>query len=401
MLHKRVSKSMSEPESSPACPLTGIAVIEIGHSVAGPYAGQVLADLGATVVKIENPNGGDDARHWIPPQWHGSSAVFQTLNRNKYSACVDFKDPDGKRRARELIAQSDIVIQNMRPGLVERCGLDAKTLRADNPRLIYCNLGAFGSVGPMRESTGYDPLVQAFSGIMSVTGEADRPPVRVGPSIIDMGSGLWCVIGILAALARRQQTGEGSTVDTSLFETGLAWMNIPLATSMASGRETGKSGSETPMLAPYRAFRASDRYIVIAAGNDNLFRRMCTAVDKPEWATDPRFITNADRVNNRILINGLLDEVIVTRPEQYWTEKLTAVGVPCAPLQTTAEVIAHAQTQALGMLKPVGDSEMDLVGSPLSFNGVRPRIRSLAPTLGADTHRALDLIGSRRRWKDL
>jgi crotonobetainyl-CoA:carnitine CoA-transferase CaiB-like acyl-CoA transferase len=178
-------------------------------------------------------------------------------------------------------------------------------------------------------------------------------------------------------------------------------MNIPLATSMASGRETGKSGSETPMLAPYRAFRASDRYIVIAAGNDNLFRRMCTAVDKPEWATDPRFITNADRVNNRILINGLLDEVIVTRPEQYWTEKLTAVGVPCAPLQTTAEVIAHAQTRALGMLKPVGDSEMDLVGSPLSFNGVRPRIRSLAPTLGADTHRALDLIGSRRRWKDL
>ncbi len=392
---------MSESESSSAAPLDGIAVIEIGYSVAGPYAGQVLADLGATVIKIENPNGGDDARRWVPPQWGDSSAVFQTLNRNKYSAALNLKEAEGQSKAKALIAEADIVIQNMRPGLVDRCGLGAAALRAANPRLIYCNLGAFGSVGPLRERTGYDPLVQAFSGIMSVTGEAGRPPVRVGPSIIDMGSGLWCIIGILAALARRQQTGEGVTIDTSLFETGIAWMNIPLATSLASGREGGKSGSETPMLAPYRAYQASDRYIVIAAGNDNLFRRLCEAVGRPEWSTDQRFNTNALRVANRIPLNAMLDELIATQIEQYWTDKLTAVGVPCAPLQTTAEVVAHPQTAALGMLSPVCDGTMNLVGSPLRFDGLRPQIHRPAPALGADTDRALELIASLRRWEDL
>jgi crotonobetainyl-CoA:carnitine CoA-transferase CaiB-like acyl-CoA transferase len=391
---------MPESSPSPASPLRGIGVVEIGHSVAVPYAGQILADLGATVIKIENPNGGDDSRQWIPPTWHDSSAVFQTMNRNKHSACIDLKDPEGKRSVLELVAHADIVIQNMRPGLIERCGLDANTLRALDPRLIYCNLGAFGSPGPLRESTGYDPLIQAFSGIMSVTGEAGRPPIRVGPSIIDMGSGLWCVIGILAALVQRGQTGQGATVDTSLFETALAWMNIPLANSMASGREGAKSGSETPMLAPYRAYQASDRYIVIAAGNDNLFRRLCTVVNRPEWSVDPRFVTNADRVANRVMLNALLDDLIVTQPECHWTERLTAAGVPCAPLQTTTEVIAHPQTEALGMLQAVGAESLKLVASPLRFDGIRPKILTQAPALGADTDRALALIKDRPSWRD-
>jgi crotonobetainyl-CoA:carnitine CoA-transferase CaiB-like acyl-CoA transferase len=390
---------MPDSSSSPASPLSGIGVIEIGHSVAVPYAGQILADLGATVIKIENPNGGDDARHWVPPAWHDSSAVFQTMNRNKHSACVDLKDPQGKRSVLELAAQADIVIQNLRPGLIERCGLDATTVRALNPRLIYCNLGAFGAAGPLRDSTGYDPLIQAFSGIMSVTGEAGRPPIRVGPSIIDMGSGLWCVIGILTALVQRAHTGRGATVDTSLFETALAWMNIPLANSMASGREGGKSGSETPMLAPYRAYQASDRYIVIAAGNDNLFRRMCAAVDRAHWSEDSRFLSNADRVANRVVLNALLDDLIITRKEQYWTQQLTAAGVPCAALQTTTEVIAHPQTVALGMLQATGAEAMQLVATPLRFDGIRPKILTRAPALGADTERALALIQGRPMWK--
>jgi crotonobetainyl-CoA:carnitine CoA-transferase CaiB-like acyl-CoA transferase len=385
--------------SSRASPLSDLAVIEIGHSVAAPYARQILADLGATVIKIENPTGGDDARHWVPPAWHDSSAVFQTVNRNKYSACFDLKDRAANRRVRELIAQADIVVQNLRPGLVEKYQLDAETVRADNGRLIYCNLGAFGSVGPLRDSTGYDPLVQAFSGIMSVTGEAGRPPVRVGPSIIDMGAGLWCVIGVLAAVIRRQQTGEGCTVDTSLYETGIAWMNIPLATSIASGRDTGKSGSETPMLAPYRAFKASDRYIVVAAGNDNLFRRLCHAIERPEWASDERFVNNADRVANRVVLNAMLDELIGLEPEQFWTEKLTGVGVPCAPLQTPMEVVEHPQTQALGIMVSAGVGGMKVVGSPLRFDGIRPRIHKSAPVLGADTDRALDLF-KRRPCRD-
>ena len=390
---------MPESSASPAAPLRGIGVVEIGHSVAAPYAGQILADLGATVIKIENPNGGDDARQWVPPAWHDSSAVFHTMNRNKRSACVDLKDPDGKRTILDLVAESDIVIQNMRPGLIERCGLDANTVRAKHPRLIYCNLGAFGAVGPLRDSTGYDPLIQAFSGIMSVTGEAGRPPIRVGPSIIDMGSGLWCVIGILAALVQRAHTGRGATVDTSLFETALAWMNIPLATSMASGREVGKSGSETPMLAPYRAYRASDRYIVIAVGNDNLFRRLCTAVDRPEWSVDSRFVTNAQRVLNRVALNALLDDLIVTQTERHWTDRMTAAGVPCAPLQSTTEVIAHPQTAALGMLQAVGPEAMRLVASPLRFDGIRPQIVSRAPALGADTDAALTLLKARPQWR--
>jgi crotonobetainyl-CoA:carnitine CoA-transferase CaiB-like acyl-CoA transferase len=235
---------------------------------------------------------------------------------------------------------------------------------------------------------------------MCVTGEAGRPPIRVGPSIIDMGSGLWCVIGILAALLRRGQTGLGGTVDTSLFETALAWMNIPLATSMASGREGAKSGSETPMLAPYRAYRASDRYIVIAAGNDNLFRRLCEAVQRPEWSVDPRFVTNAHRVAHRMELNALLDDLIVTQPERHWTARLTAAGVPCAPLQTTTEVIAHPQTEALGMLQAVGAESLQLVASPLRFDGIRPAIRAPAPRLGADTKRALGLIKHRPAWRD-
>lgn len=375
---------MGQAATEAASPLSGKMVIEIGHSVAGPYAGQVLADLGATVLKVENPNGGDDARQWGPPFWRDSSAVFQTLNRNKLSLSIDLKDAAGRERLLALAGNADIVIQNMRPGLVETLGVDAATMRAGNPRLIYCNLGAFGTVGPLSNRTGYDPLVQAFSGIMSVTGENDRPPVRVGPSIIDMGSGLWCVIGILAALARRAETGEGTTVDTSLYETGLAWMNIPLANCLASGRDPGRSGSETPMLAPYRAFQAQDRYIIIAAGNDNLFRRLCGVLGKPDWANDARFASNADRVANRAVLNDLIEGVIGTRTAEHWSDALADVGVPCAPLQSPSEVVAHPQTEALGMLQPTPDGEMSLVASPLRFDGVRPLISRAAPALGAD-----------------
>jgi crotonobetainyl-CoA:carnitine CoA-transferase CaiB-like acyl-CoA transferase len=381
----------------PSSPLSGIAVIEIGHSVAAPFAGQILADLGATVLKIENPRGGDDARNWVPPVWFGTSAVFQTLNRNKYSVAIDLKASDGRDELRRLIAASDVLIQNMRPGLLDQYNLDAESLRARHPRLIYCNLGAFGSVGPLRNHTGYDPLIQAFAGIMSVTGEPERPPVRVGPSIVDMGAGMWSVIGILAALTRRQQTGVGTTVDTSLFETGVTWMNIPLANTLASGRDARKSGSETPMLAPYRAFRARDRYMVIAAGNDNLFRRLCEALESPACATDQRFLTNADRVANRVELNAWLDGIISTQPESYWTERLNKVGVPCAPLQSPSEVITHPQTAALGMLCSPPDSDMPLVSTPLRFDGVRPALRSKAPSIGADNHRAADLVAAKRR----
>jgi crotonobetainyl-CoA:carnitine CoA-transferase CaiB-like acyl-CoA transferase len=365
-----------------ATPLNGLTVIEIGHSVAAPFAAQVLADLGARVIKVENPKGGDDARSWGPPFWNGVSATFQTLNRNKSSLAVDLKDAAAQQMLRQLMSEADVVVQNMRPGLVEKLGIDADAMCTANPRLIYCNLGAFGSVGPLAKHSGYDPLVQAFSGIMSVTGEAGRPPVRVGPSIIDMGSGLWCVVGILAALTRRNATGQGCKIDTSLYEAALAWMNIPLANAMASGKEGGRSGSETPMLAPYKAFQASDKYIVIAAGNDNLFAKLCNVLGCEGWVSDPRFASNKDRVANRAALNEAIENLTRQRTAQEWSDALSAVGVPCAPMQTTSEVIAHPQTAALGMLESTPDGAMTLVSSPLRFNGVRPGIRSAAPSVG-------------------
>lgn len=364
-------------------PLAGITVIELGHSVAAPFATQVLADLGARVVKVENPAAGDDARRWGPPFWEGEAATFQALNRNKMSVALDIKDADGLAQLRRLMRGADVVIQNMRPGLVTRYGVDAASLRAENPRLIYCNLGAFGEVGPLKATTGYDPLVQAFSGIMSVTGEDGRPPVRVGPSIIDQGTGMWCVIGILSALLRRRDTGTGCTVDSSLFETGISWMTIPIANALASGRDPGKSGSETPMLAPYRAYMAADRHVIIAAGNNNLFARLCGVLGAPEWAEDPRFLNNADRVAHRVELNELIEARVGSQPSAHWVQALDAVGVPCAPVHSVSEVLAHPQTEALGIMQHTPDGRLQLVGLPLRFDGERPQVKSSAPALGS------------------
>jgi len=366
-------------------PLSGITVVELGHSVAAPFAGQVLGDLGARVVKVENPDGGDDARGWGPPFWHGSSATFQALNRNKHSVAVDLKDPGEVARLRAfVVAEADVLIQNLRPGLVERFGLDA-AIRNEAPRLVYCNLGAFGADGPLRDRPGYDPLMQAFGGLMSITGERDRPPVRVGPSIIDMGSALWAVIGILCALELRRRHGRGCVVDTSLFETALSWMAVPVAMRLASGRDPGRTGSEAAMIVPYKAYRAADRYLVIAAGNDNLFRRLCGVFGRTEWADDARFASNAARVENRQALNALIDAIVVEHPASFWVALLDAAGVPAAPLQAVGEVLAHEQTKALGMLQATPDAEMQFVGLPLRFDGERPPIRRAPPTLGADS----------------
>jgi crotonobetainyl-CoA:carnitine CoA-transferase CaiB-like acyl-CoA transferase len=373
-------------------PLSGITVVELGHSVAAPFAGQALGDLGARVVKVENPESGDDARSWGPPFWHGSSATFQSLNRNKQSVTIDLKAPEECARLREfIVAHADVVIQNMRPGLVERFGIDQR-LRAESPRLIYCNLGAFGADGPLRDKPGYDPLMQAFGGIMSITGEEGREPVRVGPSIVDIGAGLWSVIGILAALEKRHRTGEGCTVDTSLFETSLSWMTVPVALQMASGRDPGRSGSEAAMIVPYKAYRAADRFLIIAAGNDALFRRLCQVLERPEWVTDPRFDTNATRVKNREVLNDMLDHLVAQQPASHWLEKLDAAGVPAAPLQKVSEVLAHPQTRALDMVRPVGDGSMSLMSLPLRFDGERLPFRSPPPALGADNAEVFQLL---------
>lgn len=367
-------------------PLAGITVVELGHSVAAPFAGQILADLGARVVKVEKPGTGDDARVWGPPFWEGASATFQSLNRNKLSVTVDLKDEAELARLRAFIlGEADVVVQNMRPGLVERLGLDAAALTGEKPALVYCNLGAFGDRGPLAGRPGYDPLMQAFGGIMSITGEEGRAPVRAGPSIVDLGAGMWSVIGILAALRKREAGGRGGRVDTSLFETALAWMTVPVALTLA-GEEPGRNGSEAAMLVPYKAYKAADKYIVVTAGNQNLYRRLCTVLERPQWIDDPRFATNAERVRNRALLNGMIEGVLSGAPAATWAEKLDRAGVPCALIQSTAEAIAHPQTEAVGMIQPMPEGAMRLVGMPLRFDGARLPVRNGPPALGADTH---------------
>lgn len=366
-------------------PLENIVVVELGHSVAAPIAGLVLAELGATVIKVENPKGGDDARNWGPPFLHGAAGMFQAINRNKYSAALDLKD-DAERETlrRYILEHADVVVQNMRPGLVERYQLDAASLREHKPQLIYCNLTAFGAEGPLKSTPGYDPLLQAFGGLMSVTGHEGAEPVRTGPSIIDQGAGMWAVIGILSALLRRNQTGEGCEVNTSLFETALSWMCMATAMYLASGNVPKRVGSENGGMAPYKAYQATDGWVVIAAANDNLFRRFAQAVGHPEWPNDPEMNSNSNRVRNRAKVNALVADVIATQPRQYWIDALAAAQVPCAPLQSLDEVLNHPQTAAVGMLQTSSDGKFQLMGLPLQFDGERPAFRKNPPALAED-----------------
>ena len=364
-------------------PLSGVTVVELGHSVAAPYAGLILADLGARVIKVENPGSGDYARGWGPPFWRGTASVFHALNRGKEGITVDFSDAHDRAKLKSLILEkADGVIQNLRPGILAKFGLTAEQMRAEKPALIWCDIGAFGSKGPLASKPGYDPLAQASTGIMSVTGEGGRPPVRVGVSLIDMGSGMWAVIGLLAALLARVNGGEGRMVSTSLYETGLAWMTVPLAGYAASGDVRKRYGSGTAEIVPYQAFEASDGWLMVAAGNDNLFRKLCGALGLDSLAADPAFATNASRVVNRERLIPQIEAAVRCHSTDALGRLLDEAGVPNAPLLGVDQVAMHPQTSALEMLGRCDNDDIELVGIPLSFDGERPRARTPAPSLG-------------------
>jgi crotonobetainyl-CoA:carnitine CoA-transferase CaiB-like acyl-CoA transferase len=363
-------------------PLAGKVVIELGHSVAAPFAGQILGDLGAEVIKIEKPEG-DDARKWGPPFVDGSAATFQALNRNKRSMRLDLRQAQDHQLLKTLILdRADVVLQNMRPGQVESLGLDAATLRLEKPALVYCNLGAFGAMGPLSDRPGYDPLMQAFGGIMSVVGEPGANPVRVGPSIIDMGTGMWAVMGIVCQLLQRQTSGVGGVVDVSLFETATAWMTMYSAQYLCSGDVPGKNGSGQTGIVPYRAFRTADGDLVVAAGNNDLFRRLCEVLHHPEWITNKQFENNPARVRHAHILNPLLEVCFALKSSAQWTSLLDEAGIPCAPVQDVAAMLAHPQTQAMGVLQPIPGSSIPMIGLPIRLDGVRPVPRSSAPSLG-------------------
>ena len=365
--------------------LAGLTVVELGSSVAAPCAGQILADLGAEVIKVEKPDG-DDARKWGPPSVEGVAATFVALNRNKKSVICDLRDPAQIERLRGFVlAHADVVVQNMRPGQADSLGLGGEALTAAKPGLIYCNIGAFGARGPLAARPGYDPLMQAFGGLMSVTGEEGRPPVRVAPSIIDVGTGLWAVIGILAALHRRPQAGRGGVVDVSLFETAVAWMSMHAAQYQASGQLPGRQGSGQRGIVPYRAFRTADGDLVVAAGNNSLFTRLAGALGHPEWAADPRFASNPLRVEHQAALYALIEPEMAARPSAAWVAALDVAGVPCAPVQDLEQMLGHEQTAALGMMQKLPGLDFSTVALPISFDGARPQPRLPVPGLGQHT----------------
>jgi len=370
-------------------PLAGIVVVELGHSVAAPALGQILGDLGADVVKIEK-SGGDDARKWGPPFLDGQAATFQSINRNKRSAVCDLRDALERGRLVDFIVQkADVVLQNLRPGQVESLGLGAQALLALKPALVYCNVGAFGAKGPLAERPGYDPLMQAFGGVMSVVGEEGRPPVRVGPSIIDQGTAMWGAVGVLAALYRRRESGKGGVVDVSLFETAAAWMGMYAAQYLGSGEIPVRHGSGAPGIVPYRAYKTTDGDLVVAAGNDSLFKKFASVLHLSAWANDARFATNPDRVKNAKALYGMIEIEMAKRSNAEWIALLDAAGVPCAPVQNVKQMLECEQMQALGLLQEVPGSSQPLIGLPISFDGERPLPRSAPPALGAHTKEIL------------
>ena len=376
---------MTEQRAAEAVlPLAGLCVFEFGHSVAAPFAAQILGDLGAEVIKVEKP-AGDDARRWGPPFWEGESATFQTLNRGKRSLCLDLRDAGAMARLKALMMErADVVLQNMRPGQAESLGLGADALLAAKPSLICCNLGAFGRTGPLAQAPGYDPLMQAFGGLMSVTGEPGRPAVRVGVSMVDMGTGMWAVIGILSALQRRAATGLGGVVDVSLFETAAAWMSVPVAQFLASGEAPERQGSGAQGIVPYRAYRTADGELVVAAGNDALFRALAVALERPDWLEDPRFRSNPDRVAHQDVLYPMIEAAMAKRPNAEWMARLDAAGIPCAPVQDVGAMLDHPQTQALGLLQTLPGTAVQAIGLPVSFDGHRPEPRGPVPRRGAD-----------------
>lgn len=377
-------------------PLAGTRVVDMTSSLAGPYCTLLLGSLGADVVKVEHPERGDEARAWGPPFWSGESTMYLGANSGKRSLGLDVKDPRGLEAARRLIDSADVFVQSLRAGTAEKLGLGGEEMRARNPRLVYCNLGAFGRRGPLARDAGYDPLLQAFSGIMSVTGEAGRGPVRAGVSLIDQGTGTWAAFAILAALWQRERTGEGCTVDVSLLETALGYMTNPTLGFLATGKAPRAAGTGYPSIVPYQVFSARDGNLMVAAANDRLYGALCRALGLDELVADPRFAGNPDRVANKDALIALLEARIAEQGRDGLVAALRDAGVPAAPVQDAGEVWNHPQTEAMQIKQALPHPDVDgfvTYGVPFQFDGERPQFRSAPPRLGEHSTEVLGELG--------
>ena len=363
-------------------PLAGIKVIEIGQALAGPVAGAILADMGADVIKIEKPDGGDDARGWGPPFIEESSIMFHVTNRNKRSVTLDMKNAADVEKLKTLVRDADILIQNLRSGVVSELGVGPQHMLSLNPRLIYCSIWAFGPTGPLSKAPGFDPLLQAFSGVMMQTGRHEDPPTFCAPAINDKATAQWCVIGALAALQQRHVTGKGCVIDTSLLDSAASWVDTSLASYHVTQELSNRTGAATPTIVPYQVFETADKPLVIAAGYDRLFHKCAVVMGSPEWCHDPRFKRGIDRLKNRTTLIDLMIPVLKTKPRTEWIALFEKAGVPSQPVNTIAELQDTEQFKSNDILRTLPGSELPVVGLPITFDGKRPHPHSGAPKLG-------------------
>jgi crotonobetainyl-CoA:carnitine CoA-transferase CaiB-like acyl-CoA transferase len=379
-----------------ALPLEGVVVADLTQNVAGPFCAQILGDMGAEVVKVERPGRGDDARAWAPPWWGDESSAFMAFNRNKKSLALDLKHDAGLTVLRRLVARADVFIQSLRAGVVAELGLDFAGATALNPRLVYCSITAFGTQGPLADRPGYDPLMQAYGGLMSINGHPGAEPARVGTSIVDMGTGMWAALGIVAALRQRDATGRAVEVTTALFETALMWVSYHAMGYLASGAVPEPQGSGTAMIAPYQAFRVADGYVMIAAGSDALFARLAAALGAPGLARDLRFADNPSRVTHRAALVEAITALTAGRKAADLLDALRAAGVPSAPILRIDQVMAEPQTRESGMVVAAPHPRLPdyrSIGLPLRWDGARPAVRRVPPTLGEHDADVLTWLG--------
>ena len=382
-----------------ALPLDGILVADLTQNVAGPFCTQILGDMGAEIVKIERPGRGDDARAWAPPYWGDESATFMAMNRNKKSLALDLKHDGAIDVVKRLVSHCDVFVQSLRAGVIESMGLDFAGTRQINPRIVHCSVTAFGTRGPLKDLPGYDPLMQAYAGLMSINGHPGNEPARVGTSIVDMGTGMWAALGIVGALRERDRPGRGVEVTTALFDTTLMWVSYHAMGYLASGDVPQPQGSGTQMIAPYQAFPTADGYAMIGAPSDTMFTRLTQALAAPQLAADPRFADNPSRVRNR---SALVEAISALTREWKTTElmeRLRAAGVPSAPILTMDAVMAQPQTRESGMLVSAPHPRLpdyQSVALPIQWNGARPGVRRVPPRLGEHSEDILTALGYTR-----
>ena len=367
--------------------LSDVVVIDLSRVLAGPYCTMMLGDMGATVIKVEQPGKGDDTRHFGPPYVADESAYYLGLNRNKRSITMDFNDPQHKKRLLELVNTATVLVENFRPGTLERQGLGYETLRAMNPGLIYCSISGYGHDGPYAMRPGYDFVAQAESGIMSVTGDIEGEPQRVGSPVADISAGMFACMSILAALHVREKTGEGQRIDISLLEAAVSLLGNVSSNYLISGEEAVRYGNGHPNIVPYQAFRTQDGYIVVSCGNDRIYQTFCHLLEREDLATDPRFATNPQRVRNRKELVPILQEVFLQRKTDDWLTELRAVGIPCGPINTVSQVFSDPQLQARGFVweceHPTAGT-IKLSGSPIRLSETPTRLYKAPPLLGED-----------------